>query len=167
MPPGLSLSDFYYILPEIVMTISALVLLVADVLHDGAPTRVQGLSFVPAGLLDPTSEVLVGTDGSGAYFRIDPSSAVTGGSILGDKTRMPRLVADARALVRPSPARGHHGGVARHTREAMLLCEAAGFDVIIVETDRFANTHAGRSEQASNQHQDAKAGHRCLSQGSR
>jgi LAO/AO transport system kinase len=65
---------------------------------------------------------------------VDPSSARTGGSILGDKTRMPRLAATDRAYIRPSPASGTLGGVASKTREAMLLCEAAGFDVLLVET---------------------------------
>ncbi|MBL0927288.1 MAG: methylmalonyl Co-A mutase-associated GTPase MeaB [Phycisphaerales bacterium] len=69
-----------------------------------------------------------------AVLAVDPSSEVTGGSILGDKTRMPRLSADARAFIRPSPTGGALGGVARHTREALLLCEAAGFDVVLVET---------------------------------
>lgn len=65
---------------------------------------------------------------------IDPSSAVSGGSILGDKTRMEQLARQSDAFVRPSPAGRTLGGVARHTREAMLLCEAAGFDIILVET---------------------------------
>jgi LAO/AO transport system kinase len=65
---------------------------------------------------------------------VDPSSARTGGSILGDKTRMTRLAGDSRAYIRPSPASGALGGVARMTRETMLLCEAAGFDVVLVET---------------------------------
>ena len=69
-----------------------------------------------------------------AVLAVDPSSQRTGGSILGDKTRMARLAADANAFVRPSPASGTLGGVAATTREALLLCEAAGFDVILVET---------------------------------
>jgi LAO/AO transport system kinase len=69
-----------------------------------------------------------------AVLAVDPSSARTGGSILGDKTRMARLAASARAYIRPSPASGTLGGVAAKTREAMLLCEAAGFDVVLVET---------------------------------
>jgi LAO/AO transport system kinase len=69
-----------------------------------------------------------------AVLAVDPSSARTGGSILGDKTRMPRLAATDRAYIRPSPASGTLGGVAAKTREAMLLCEAAGFDVVLVET---------------------------------
>jgi LAO/AO transport system kinase len=69
-----------------------------------------------------------------AVLAIDPSSGRTGGSILGDKTRMEQLSVDPNAFIRPSPASGTLGGVARKTREAMLLCEAAGFDVIIVET---------------------------------
>ena len=69
-----------------------------------------------------------------AVLAVDPSSTRTGGSILGDKTRMARLSRDDNAFIRPSPTAGTLGGVAARTREAMLLCEAAGFDVIIVET---------------------------------
>ncbi len=69
-----------------------------------------------------------------AVLAVDPSSARSGGSILGDKTRMARLSASDHAFIRPSPASGTLGGVAAKTREAMLLCEAAGFDVILVET---------------------------------
>jgi LAO/AO transport system kinase len=69
-----------------------------------------------------------------AVLAVDPSSARTGGSILGDKTRMARLSASDSAYIRPSPASGTLGGVAAKTREAMLLCEAAGFDVVLVET---------------------------------
>ncbi len=69
-----------------------------------------------------------------AVLAVDPSSARTGGSILGDKTRMARLSQDDNAFIRPSPTAGTLGGVAARTREAMLLCEAAGFDIIIVET---------------------------------
>lgn len=69
-----------------------------------------------------------------AVLAIDPSSVRTGGSILGDKTRMSKLSQHEMAYIRPSPTGGSLGGVARRTREAMLLCEAAGYDVIIVET---------------------------------
>ena len=69
-----------------------------------------------------------------AVLAVDPSSARTGGSILADKTRMARLAADENAFVRPSPSAGTLGGVAAKTREAMLACEAAGFDVVLVET---------------------------------
>jgi LAO/AO transport system kinase len=69
-----------------------------------------------------------------AVLTVDPSSTRSGGSILGDKTRMERLTRSPHAFVRPSPTRGTLGGVARRTREAMLLCEAAGFDFVIVET---------------------------------
>ncbi|MGH9138910.1 MAG: methylmalonyl Co-A mutase-associated GTPase MeaB [Acidimicrobiales bacterium] len=77
---------------------------------------------------------LVEADHAVAVLAIDPSSARTGGSILGDKTRMSELARHTRAFIRPSPSRGDLGGVARRTREAMLLCEAAGFDVVIIET---------------------------------
>jgi LAO/AO transport system kinase len=69
-----------------------------------------------------------------AVLAVDPSSTRTGGSILGDKTRMGDLTRRAEAFVRPSPTGGTLGGVARRTREAMLLCEAAGFDVVLIET---------------------------------
>jgi LAO/AO transport system kinase len=69
-----------------------------------------------------------------AVLAVDPSSVRTGGSILGDKTRMARLSADERAFIRPSPTAGTLGGVASKTRETMLICEAAGYDVILVET---------------------------------
>jgi len=77
---------------------------------------------------------LLGLGRRPAVLAIDPSSPLTGGSILGDKTRMERLARDERAFIRPSPAGGTLGGVARRTREAGLLCEAAGFDVVVVET---------------------------------
>lgn len=69
-----------------------------------------------------------------AVLAIDPSSTVTGGSILGDKTRMARLSLEPSAYIRPSPSGASPGGIARRTRETMLLCEAAGFDVVLVET---------------------------------
>lgn len=69
-----------------------------------------------------------------AVLAVDPSSARTGGSILGDKTRMERLSRDPNAFIRPSPSRAALGGVARRTREAIILCEAAGYDVVLVET---------------------------------
>jgi LAO/AO transport system kinase len=69
-----------------------------------------------------------------AVLAVDPSSSRTGGSILGDKTRMAQLASDPNAFVRPSPASGTLGGVAAKTRETMLLCEAAGYDVVLVET---------------------------------
>jgi LAO/AO transport system kinase len=69
-----------------------------------------------------------------AVLAVDPSSSLSGGSILGDKTRMDRLSRNPKAFVRPSPSSGTLGGVARKTRETILLCEAAGYDVIIVET---------------------------------
>ena len=78
-----------------------------------------------------------------AVLAVDPSSTRTGGSILGDKTRMAKLSRDERAFVRPSPSGGALGGVARKTREALLVCEAAGFDVVIVET-----VGVGQSETA-------------------
>jgi len=78
-----------------------------------------------------------------AVLAVDPSSTRTGGAILGDKTRMARLAVDPDAFIRPSPSSGTLGGVAAKTRETMLLCEAAGFDVILVET-----VGVGQSETA-------------------
>jgi LAO/AO transport system kinase len=78
-----------------------------------------------------------------AVLAIDPSSVRSGGSILGDKTRMEELSRDANAFIRPSPSGGTLGGVARRTREAMLVCEAAGYDVVIIET-----VGVGQSETA-------------------
>jgi len=69
-----------------------------------------------------------------AVLAVDPSSARSGGSILGDKTRMETLARDPNAFIRPTPSGGTLGGVARRTRDAMLLCEAAGFDVVLIET---------------------------------
>ncbi|MFV2053521.1 methylmalonyl Co-A mutase-associated GTPase MeaB [Aliiroseovarius sp. YM-037] len=69
-----------------------------------------------------------------AVLAVDPSSARSGGSILGDKTRMERLSRDPNAFIRPSPSQSQLGGVARRTREAVALCEAAGFDVVLIET---------------------------------
>jgi LAO/AO transport system kinase len=78
-----------------------------------------------------------------AVLAVDPTSAVTGGSILGDKTRMERLSRDPAAFIRPSPSGGTLGGVAHKTREALAVCEAAGYDVVIVET-----VGVGQSETA-------------------
>jgi LAO/AO transport system kinase len=78
-----------------------------------------------------------------AVLAVDPSSALTGGSILGDKTRMEQLARSPRAYIRPSPSGGTLGGVAARTRECLLVCEAAGFDVIVVET-----VGVGQSETA-------------------
>lgn len=69
-----------------------------------------------------------------AVLAVDPSSTRSGGSILGDKTRMDRLSREAAAFIRPSPSQTHLGGVARRSREAVALCEAAGFDVVLIET---------------------------------
>ena len=69
-----------------------------------------------------------------AVLAVDPSSILSGGSILGDKTRMDRLSRDPLAFIRPSPSRSHLGGVARRTRDAVAVCEAAGFDVVLIET---------------------------------
>src|SRR5262247_3118679 len=84
--------------------------------------------------IDVLGMYLIGQGRKVAVLAVDPSSARTGGSILGDKTRMAQLAASDHAFIRPSPSSGTLGGVAAKTREAMLLCEAAGFDVILVET---------------------------------
>lgn len=81
-----------------------------------------------------------------AVLAIDPSSRVSGGSILGDKTRMSELARDPLAFVRPSPTSGRLGGVARKTREAIVLCEAAGFDDVIVETVGVGQSEIGVSD---------------------
>jgi len=86
---------------------------------------------------------LIGQGHRVAVLAVDPSSSVSGGSILGDKTRMERLAVNDAAYIRPSPASGTLGGVAEKTREAMLVCEAAGYDVVIVET-----VGVGQSETA-------------------
>ena len=78
-----------------------------------------------------------------AVLAVDPSSSVSGGSILGDKTRMERLSVSPQAFIRPSPARGNLGGVAEATREALLVCEVGGYDVVLVET-----VGVGQSESA-------------------
>ncbi|EUA08882.1 putative GTPase [Mycobacterium xenopi 4042] len=77
---------------------------------------------------------LIGQGHRVAVLAVDPSSTRTGGSILGDKTRMPRLATHPDAYIRPSPTSGTLGGVAKATRETIVLLEAAGFDVILVET---------------------------------
>jgi LAO/AO transport system kinase len=84
--------------------------------------------------IDALGMFLIGRGHKVAVLAVDPSSARSGGSILGDKTRMAQLAASDHAFIRPSPSSGTLGGVAAKTREAMLLCEAAGFDVILVET---------------------------------
>jgi LAO/AO transport system kinase len=84
--------------------------------------------------IDALGTYLTGQGHKVAVLAVDPSSTRTGGSILGDKTRMPRLATDPNAFVRPSPASGTLGGVAAKTRETMLVCEAAGYDVVLVET---------------------------------
>jgi LAO/AO transport system kinase len=97
-----------------------------------------GITGVPGAgkstLVDQLGVNLTGAGHRVAVLAVDPTSQRTGGSILGDKTRMTRLSMDPNAFIRPSPAGATLGGVARRTRETMLLCEAAGFDVVIVET---------------------------------
>lgn len=85
-------------------------------------------------LIDALGMELIGKGHRVAVLAIDPSSTRTGGSILGDKTRMERLAGEDNAFIRPTPSGGTLGGVARRTREAMILCEAAGYDRILVET---------------------------------
>jgi LAO/AO transport system kinase len=84
--------------------------------------------------IDALGTMLTGRGHRVAVLAVDPSSRRTGGSILADKTRMAHLANDASAFIRPSPASGTLGGVAAKTRETMLLCEAAGYDVVLVET---------------------------------
>ncbi|WP_426750414.1 methylmalonyl Co-A mutase-associated GTPase MeaB [Myxococcus sp. Y35] len=105
--------------------------------HTGGSRRV-GISGVPgvgkSTFIDALGMHLVNAGKRVAVLAIDPSSTVSGGSILGDKTRMARLSRESAAYIRPSPSSGTLGGVARKTRETLLLCEAAGFDVVLVET---------------------------------
>jgi LAO/AO transport system kinase len=92
----------------------------------GKSTLIEALGARLTSMTHPPSKV--------AVLAVDPSSVRTGGSILGDKTRMQELARNPLAFVRPSPSRGSLGGVARRTREAILLCEAAGYDLVLVET---------------------------------
>jgi len=105
--------------------------------HTGKAVRI-GITGVPgvgkSTFIESLGMLLVEKGHRVAVLAVDPSSTRSGGSILADKTRMERLCADSRAFIRPSPSGGTLGGVARKTRETMLVCEAAGFDVIIVET---------------------------------
>ncbi|MCA9264647.1 MAG: methylmalonyl Co-A mutase-associated GTPase MeaB [Planctomycetales bacterium] len=105
--------------------------------HTGQAIRV-GVSGPPgvgkSTFIDALGMHVVGLGKSVAVLAVDPSSGVTGGSIMGDKTRMARLSAASQAYIRPSPSAGTLGGVARKTRESMLVCEAAGFEVILIET---------------------------------
>jgi LAO/AO transport system kinase len=114
--------------------------------HTGSAIRV-GITGVPgvgkSTFIEALGLYLVRQGRKVAVLAVDPSSTVSGGSILGDKTRMPRLAADPAAYVRPSPAAGTLGGVARKTRECTLACEAAGYQVVLIET-----VGVGQSESA-------------------
>ncbi len=114
--------------------------------HTGRALRV-GLSGVPgvgkSTFIEALGLHLIEQGHRVAVLTIDPSSSLSGGSILGDKTRMERLSMHERAYIRPSPTGGTLGGVADKTREAMLVCEAAGYDIVIVET-----VGVGQSETA-------------------
>ena len=95
----------------------------------------RAITLVESGRADHRAQAAALLDGLRvAVLAVDPSSARSGGSILGDKTRMERLSRDRNAFIRPSPSQTHLGGVARRTREAVALCEAAGFDVVLIET---------------------------------
>lgn len=114
--------------------------------HTGSALRI-GISGVPgvgkSTFIEALGLLLIRAGHRVAVLAIDPSSSVSGGSILGDKTRMERLAAEPDAFIRPSPSAGTLGGVAEKTREAMLVCEAAGFDIVLVET-----VGVGQSETA-------------------
>ena len=114
--------------------------------YTGRAERI-GVSGVPGAgkstFLDGFGSLCTAAGRTVAVLAVDPTSSVSGGSLLGDKTRMARLSRDPRAFVRPSPSGGSAGGVAARTREAMAVCEAAGFDVILVET-----VGAGQSDVA-------------------
>jgi LAO/AO transport system kinase len=112
--------------------------LLTDLLpHTGKSFRL-GISGVPgvgkSTFIEALGLFLIAQGHRVAVLAIDPSSSVSGGSILGDKTRMEHLSVHPQAYIRPSPASGTLGGVAARTRESMLVCEAAGYDVVIVET---------------------------------
>jgi LAO/AO transport system kinase len=115
----------------------AVALLDAIIPATGAATRV-GISGAPGAgkstFIEALGMMLVNAGHRVAVLAVDPSSARSGGSILGDKTRMEELSRRPEAFIRPSPSGGTLGGVARRTREALLVCEAAGFDVVLVET---------------------------------
>ncbi len=121
-------------------------LLTALLPHSGRSFRL-GVSGVPgvgkSTFIEALGLYLLGRGHRVAVLAVDPSSSVSGGSILGDKTRMEQLSVQPRAYIRPSPASGTLGGVAEKTRESMLVCEAAGHDVVIVET-----VGVGQSETA-------------------
>ena len=121
-------------------------LLTALLPHTGKSFRL-GISGVPgvgkSTFIEVLGLYLIEQGHRVAVLTIDPSSSVSGGSILGDKTRMEKLSVHERAYIRPSPSSGTLGGVAEKTREAMLVCEAAGYDVVIVET-----VGVGQSETA-------------------
>jgi LAO/AO transport system kinase len=105
--------------------------------HTGKAIRI-GITGVPGAgkstFIEALGSWLTGHGHRIAVLAIDPSSQISSGSIMGDKTRMEKLSVDEEAFIRPSPSAGSLGGVARKTREAMLVCEAAGFDVVFVET---------------------------------
>ncbi len=105
--------------------------------HAGKSMRI-GLTGVPgagkSALIDTFGSFLTARGHRVAVLSIDPSSSRSGGSLLGDKTRMTRLSADPSAFIRPSPSGLLLGGVARQTRETLLLCEAAGYDIVLIET---------------------------------
>ncbi len=105
--------------------------------HSGHAIRI-GISGAPGAgkstFIEALGMTLIDAGHRLAILTVDPSSSISGGSILGDKTRMERLCQREEAFIRPSPSAGSLGGVAEKTREAMLVCEAAGFDVVIVET---------------------------------
>ena len=126
--------------------IQADALLTALLPHTGKSFRL-GISGVPgvgkSTFIEALGLFLIDRGHRVAVLTIDPSSTVSGGSILGDKTRMDRLSVHERAYIRPSPSSGTLGGVAEKTREAMLVCEAAGYDIVIVET-----VGVGQSETA-------------------
>jgi LAO/AO transport system kinase len=121
-------------------------LLTALLPHTGNSFRL-GISGVPgvgkSTFIEALGLHLIGLGHRVAVLTIDPSSTVSGGSILGDKTRMELLSVNERAYIRPSPSSGTLGGVAEKTRESMLVCEASGYDVVIVET-----VGVGQSETA-------------------
>ncbi|MGA7397431.1 MAG: methylmalonyl Co-A mutase-associated GTPase MeaB [Solirubrobacterales bacterium] len=124
--------------------------LIAEILPQTGNARRVGITGVPGAgkstVIETLGLWLIEQGLKVAVLVIDPSSSRTGGSILGDKTRMQGLSASPDAYIRPSPSGGVLGGVARKTREAMLLCEAAGFDVILVESVGVGQSEAELAE---------------------
>lgn len=124
--------------------------LIQTLLPDTGNSIRLGVSGVPgvgkSTFIEALGQTIIAQGHRLAVLSIDPSSSISGGSILGDKTRMEQLARNPAAYIRPSPSGNTFGGVARRSREAMLLCEAAGFDVLIIETVGVGQTETAVAE---------------------